>query len=35
MGSGTTAIVAKELGINFIGFEINKNYIRIAERRLK
>jgi len=34
MGSGTTAIVAKKLGMNFLGFEINKNYIKIANRRL-
>ena len=35
MGSGTTAIVAKKLNRNFIGFEINKDYIKIALRRLK
>lgn len=34
IGSGTTAIAAKKLGMNFIGFDINKNYVRIAERRL-
>lgn len=34
MGSGTTAIVAKKLGMNFIGFELNKKYIDIANRRL-
>ena len=34
MGSGTTAIVAKKLGRKFIGFELNKNYIKIINRRL-
>jgi len=34
MGSGTTAIVAKKLGRSFIGFEINKDYIKITKRRL-
>lgn len=35
MGSGTTAIVAKRLNRNFIGFEINPEYVKIAEKRLK
>lgn len=35
MGSGTTAVVAKMLGINFIGFEINKEYIDICDKRLE
>ena len=34
MGSGTTAIVCKQLGRNFIGFEINPKYIKIANKRL-
>lgn len=34
MGSGTTAIVAKELNRNYIGFEISKEYCEIAEKRL-
>jgi site-specific DNA-methyltransferase (adenine-specific) len=34
MGSGTTAVVAKELNRKYIGFEINKDYIHIAEERL-
>ena len=34
MGSGTTAKVAKELGRNFIGFEISENYCEIANERL-
>ena len=35
MGSGTTAIVARKLGRNYIGFEPSKNYLEIAEKRIK
>lgn len=35
MGSGTTALVASKLGRHFIGFELSKKYIEIAEKRLK
>ncbi len=35
MGSGSTAVAAKMLGRNFIGFEINKDYCNIAQERLK
>lgn len=34
MGAGTTAIVARKLNRNYIGFELNKDYIDIAEKRL-
>lgn len=34
MGSGTTAAVAKEMGRNFIGFELNPEYVKLAEERL-
>jgi len=34
MGAGTTALVAKRLGRNYIGFEINPDYIKISEVRL-
>jgi site-specific DNA-methyltransferase (adenine-specific) len=34
IGSGTTAIVARGLGMNYIGFEINPDYCNIAEKRL-
>lgn len=34
LGSGTTAVVARNLGRNYIGFELSKEYIKIAERRL-
>jgi DNA modification methylase len=34
MGSGTTALVARKLGRNFVGIELNRNYVRLARRRL-
>jgi site-specific DNA-methyltransferase (adenine-specific) len=34
LGSGTTAIVAKKLGRNWIGVETEDKYIKIAKRRL-
>lgn len=34
IGSGTTAAAAKELGRNYIGFEINEKYYNIAVDRL-
>ena len=34
MGSGTTGLVAKKLGRNFIGIELNPNYVEIANRRI-
>ena len=34
MGAGTTAVVAKRLGRNYIGVELNQEYINIAERRI-
>lgn len=34
MGAGTTALVARKLNRNFIGFELNPEYIKIAEKRL-
>jgi DNA modification methylase len=34
MGSGTTAVVAKRLGRDFIGFELNPAYVKMAEDRL-
>jgi site-specific DNA-methyltransferase (cytosine-N4-specific) len=35
MGSGTTAVVTRRLGRNFIGFEVNPDYIKAARARLK
>ena len=34
-GSGSTLIAAKKLGLNYIGIELNPEYITIAEARLK
>lgn len=34
MGSGTTGIVAKNLGFKFIGIELNEEYFDIAEKRI-
>jgi DNA modification methylase len=34
MGAGTTAITAKKLNRNYIGFELNKDYIEITNKRL-
>lgn len=34
IGSGTTAVVAKELNRNYIGIELNPEYIKIAEDRI-
>ena len=35
MGSWTTARACKDLGRNFIGFELNEGYCRIGEKRLE
>lgn len=34
MGSGTTAIVAKRLGRNYLGIELNPDYVAIARNRI-
>lgn len=34
MGSGTTGVVAKKLGRNYIGIELNEKYVEMAERRI-
>jgi hypothetical protein len=34
-GSGTALVVAKRLGRNFIGIELNKKYIEISEKRIR
>lgn len=35
MGSGTTASVAKRLGRNWLGFELNPEYIKLALKRIE
>lgn len=35
VGSGTTAVAAKKLGRKFIGIDINREYIEIAQKRLE
>lgn len=34
MGAGTTALVASKLNRNYIGFELNEQYVSIANKRL-
>ena len=34
MGAGTTAIVARELGRNYLGIELNADYVSLAENRV-
>ena len=34
IGSGTTAVACKQLGRNFIGFEISQEYVDICNKRL-
>jgi len=34
MGSGTTGMVAKQMGLNFIGIELNREYCNIADKRI-
>src|SRR3990167_4777397 len=34
MGSGTTALMARKLGRNYIGIEISAEYIKLANKRL-
>lgn len=34
MGSGTTGVAAKNLGFNFLGIEMNEEYVEIAKRRI-
>jgi site-specific DNA-methyltransferase (adenine-specific) len=35
MGSGTTAIAAKKIKRNFVGYDINEKYIELANKRIK
>lgn len=35
MGAGTTAVVSKELGRDYVGIELNNEYVRVAKKRVK
>ena len=35
MGAGTTALVARKLNRNYLGIELNPEYVEIAEKRLR
>lgn len=35
MGSGTTAVAAKNLGRNYVGYEIKKEYVKLSKERIK
>ena len=34
MGSGTTAVAAVNLGVGYLGFEVVKDYVAIANNRV-
>jgi len=34
MGAGTTGLVAKKLGRNFVGIDLNRDYVEMAEKRI-
>ena len=34
MGSGTTAVAAKQTNRNYIGFELVGDYVKVAEERI-
>ena len=35
MGTGTTAVAAKQLGRKYIGIELDADYVKIAEKNTK
>ena len=35
MGAGTTAVVARSLGRNYLGFELNPDYVKLANERIR
>ncbi|MEK6808891.1 MAG: DNA methyltransferase [Nanoarchaeota archaeon] len=34
IGSGAECVATKKLGLDYLGFEINEDYIKITEQRL-
>jgi DNA modification methylase len=34
-GAGTTGVAAQKLGMSYIGIEINSDYVRMADKRIK
>ena len=34
MGSGTNAVASKILGVNYLGAELNPEYVEMANRRI-
>ena len=34
MGAGTTGVACKQLNRNFIGMEINEDYLKLSEERI-
>jgi site-specific DNA-methyltransferase (adenine-specific) len=35
LGSGTTAVAAVEAGRHYVGFDVSKEYLGLAERRIR
>jgi site-specific DNA-methyltransferase (adenine-specific) len=35
MGTGTTGVAAKQLGRNYIGFDLQQDYINVANKRIE
>lgn len=35
MGAGTTAIVSRKLNRNYVGYELNENYLKISVNRMR
>jgi DNA modification methylase len=35
IGAGTTGVVAKKLGRNYLGIELNPKYVKMAEERIR
>ena len=34
MGSGTTGVVSKRFGLDFVGIELNEDYYKMAKKRI-